>query len=71
VKRATIPIAGDLENAVGEYTNRQEVAPAFTALVQAALSGIPGAPRACGARATAADHAGNQGQRPIRHKPAA
>jgi hypothetical protein len=37
MKRATITIGGDLEKALHSYTSRQEVAPTFTALVQAAL----------------------------------
>ena len=37
MKRATITIGGDLEKALHTYTSRQEVAPSFTALVQAAL----------------------------------
>jgi hypothetical protein len=37
MKRATITIGGDLEKALQSYTSRQEVAPTFTALVQAAL----------------------------------
>ena len=37
MKRATITIGGDLEKALQSYTRRQEVAPSFTALVQAAL----------------------------------
>jgi len=37
MKRATITIGGDLEKALRSYTSRQEVAPSFTALVQAAL----------------------------------
>ena len=37
MKRATITIGGDLEKALESYTSRQEVAPTFTALVQAAL----------------------------------
>ena len=37
MKRATITIGGDLEKALHAYTSRQEVAPTFTALVQAAL----------------------------------
>ena len=37
MKRATITISGDLEKALQSYTSRLEVAPTFTALVQAAL----------------------------------
>jgi hypothetical protein len=37
MKRATITIGGDLEQALQSYTSQQEVAPTFTALVQAAL----------------------------------
>ena len=37
MKRATITIGGDLEKALESYTSRLEVAPTFTALVQAAL----------------------------------
>jgi len=37
MKRATITIGGDLEQALQSYTSQQEVAPKFTALVQAAL----------------------------------
>jgi hypothetical protein len=37
MKRATITIDGELERALQSYTIRQEVAPTFTALVQAAL----------------------------------
>lgn len=37
MKRATITIGGDLEKALQSYTSRQEVAPSFTAVVQAAL----------------------------------
>jgi hypothetical protein len=37
MKRATITIGGELEKALQSYTSRQEVAPSFTALVQAAL----------------------------------
>jgi hypothetical protein len=37
MKRATITIGGDLEKALQSYISRQEVAPTFTALVQAAL----------------------------------
>jgi hypothetical protein len=37
MRRATITIGGDLEKALESYTSRQEVAPTFTSLVQAAL----------------------------------
>jgi hypothetical protein len=37
MKRATITIGGDLEEALQSFTSQQEVAPSFTALVQAAL----------------------------------
>jgi hypothetical protein len=37
MRRATITIEGDLEKALQSYTSAQEVAPTFTALVQAAL----------------------------------
>jgi len=37
MNRATITIGGDLEKAIESYANRLEVAPTFTALVQAAL----------------------------------
>jgi hypothetical protein len=37
MKRATITVTGDLEKALQSYTTQQEVAPSFTALVQAAL----------------------------------
>ncbi|MGA2578337.1 MAG: hypothetical protein ABSH24_20155 [Bryobacteraceae bacterium] len=37
MKRATITIGGDLEEALQSYTSRLETAPTFTALVQAAL----------------------------------
>jgi|HubBroStandDraft_5_1064220.scaffolds.fasta_scaffold1172722_1 hypothetical protein len=37
MRRATITIGGDLEKALTSYTSQQEVAPTFTALVQAAL----------------------------------
>jgi hypothetical protein len=37
MKRATVTIGSDLEEAIEAYTSRQEVAPAFTSLVQAAL----------------------------------
>jgi hypothetical protein len=37
MKRATITIGEDLEKALTLYTSRQEVAPSFTSLVQAAL----------------------------------
>lgn len=37
MRRASITITGDLEKALQSYTSQQEVAPSFTALVQAAL----------------------------------
>jgi hypothetical protein len=37
MKRATITIGGDLEEALQSFTSQQEVAPSLTALVQAAL----------------------------------
>jgi hypothetical protein len=37
MRRATITIGGDLEEALQLYTSRQEAAPTFTSLVQAAL----------------------------------
>lgn len=37
LKRATITIADDLEKALQSYNSRQEAAPTFTALMQAAL----------------------------------
>ena len=37
MKRATVTISGDLENALSRYYSQQEVEPSFTALVQAAL----------------------------------
>jgi hypothetical protein len=37
MKRTTITINGDLEEALQSYTSRLEAAPTFTALVQAAL----------------------------------
>lgn len=37
MKRATVTISADLEKALDVYSSRQEVAPTFTALVQAAL----------------------------------
>jgi hypothetical protein len=37
MKRATITITGDLEEALQSYTSRLEAAPTFTGLVQAAL----------------------------------
>ena len=37
MKRATVTLDDDLESAVQAYANSQDVPPAFTALVQAAL----------------------------------
>ena len=37
MRRATITIGGDLEEALQWYTSRQEVVPSLTALMQAAL----------------------------------
>lgn len=37
MRRATITVDGDLEKSLDSYVSRQEPAPTFTALVQAAL----------------------------------
>ena len=51
MKRATVTISDDLESSLDAYVDRQEVAPALTAVVQAAMReylarrGFGGAPR--------------------------
>jgi len=37
MKRATVTIAGDLEEALDSFVSQQEIAPSFTALVETAL----------------------------------